>query len=80
MKTTIPSFAHRLPMKYSLLILLFVMNLVAVCSGEVTKGFAIFLTADEVSYETLSRGTNDCSGIRLAATPILTNKDIVFVV
>ena len=64
-------------MRINRFILLALLSLASVCRGDPTNTFAIYLTAEPVDRRILAYGTGDWSSVKLQATPLISETDIV---
>jgi hypothetical protein len=64
-------------MRIKCFILLAIVSFASVCRGDPTNTFAIYLTAEPVDRRILTYGTGDWSSVKLQATPLISETDIV---
>ena len=64
-------------MKIRHLILLTLLGVASVCRADPTNTFAIYLTAEPVDRRILAYGTGNWSSLKLEATPLISEADIV---
>jgi len=77
MKPTAQMVKRTRTMKINQFILLAILSIASVCRADPTNTFAIYLTAEPIDRKILAYGAGDWSSVRLQATPLISETDIV---
>jgi len=64
-------------MRIQQFVLLAILSLASICRADPTNIFAIYLTAEPVDRRILAYGTGDWSNVKLQATPLISETDLL---